>query len=271
MKAVDGSADFAGLAGVLGGRPDGRPPLVLLHGLTFDRAMWQPALAGLRETDPGRQVLALDLPGHGGSPPWPRYDIESLAAAAHDAATAARLTAPVVVGHSMAAVIATVYAARYLVRGVVCVDQWLRVEPFAALVKSLAGEIGGGGFAAAWEQFEQSMHMEVLPATARDLLRPASSVRQDVVAGYWREGMDRPAAELAADVEAALAKIRANGTRYLFIAGHEVEPGYRDWLSQQLPQAVVEVWPASDHFPQLAHPARFTGCLAGTAHSDGAP
>jgi len=270
MKAVDGSADFAGLAGVLDGRPDGRPPLVLLHGLTFDRAMWQPALAGLRETDPGRQVLALDLPGHGGSPPRPRYDIENLAAAVHDAATAARLTAPVVVGHSMAAVIATVYAARYPARGVVNVDQWLRVEPFAALVKSLAGEIGGGGFAAAWQQFEQSMHMEVLPATARDLLRPASSVRQDVVAGYWREGMDRPAAELAADVEAALAKIRANGTGYLFIAGHEVEPGYRDWLSQQLPQAAVEVWPASGHFPQLAHPARFTGCLAGTAHWDSA-
>jgi pimeloyl-ACP methyl ester carboxylesterase len=48
-------------------RPDGRPPLVLLHGLTFDRAMRQPALAELRKTDPGRQVLALDLPGHGGA------------------------------------------------------------------------------------------------------------------------------------------------------------------------------------------------------------
>ena len=261
---------FAELAGDLFEGDDASPALVLLHGLTFDRAMWRPALAGLRETDPGRQVLALDLPGHGGSPPRPRYDIENLAAAVHDAATAARLTAPVVVGHSMAAVIATVYAARYPARGVVNVDQWLRVEPFAALVKSLAGEIGGGGFAAAWQQFEQSMHMEVLPATARDLLRPASSVRQDVVAGYWREGMDRPAAELAADVEAALAKIRANGTGYLFIAGHEVEPGYRDWLSQQLPQAAVEVWPASGHFPQLAHPARFTGCLAGTAHWDSA-
>ena len=270
MKARDVSDDFAGLAGVLDGRPDSRPPLVLLHGLTFDRAMWQPALAGLRETDPGRQVLALDLPGHGGSPRWPGYDIESLAAAVHSAATAARLTAPVVVGHSMAAVIATVYAATHPARGVVNVDQWLRVEPFVALVKSLASEIRGGGFAAAWGQFEQSMHMEMLPATARELLRPASSVRQDVVAGYWREGMDRSAVELAADVEAALAKVRAHGTRYLFIAGHEVEPGYRNWLSQQLPQAAIEVWPASGHFPQLAHPARFTCCLAGTAHWDGA-
>ena len=270
MEAHDETNDFGGLAGVLSGRPDGRPPLVLLHGLTFDHTMWQPALAELRRTGPERQVLALDLPGHGSSPAWARYDIDSIAAAAHAAVTAARLPEPVIVGHSMAAVIATVYAARYPARGVVNVDQWLLVEEYAAVVKPLAGEIREGGFAAAWEQFEQSMHMEVLPATARDLLRPARSVRQDVVAGYWREGMDRSAAELAADVEAALAKIRANGTGYLFIAGHEVEPGYRDWLSQQLPRAAIEVWPASGHFPQLAHPARFTGCLAGTAHWDGA-
>lgn len=86
--------DFAGLAGVLDGGPDGRAPLVLLHGLTFDRAMWEPALAELRATDPGRQVLALDLPGHGGSAAWPRYDIKSVAAAVHRAAEEAGLQRP---------------------------------------------------------------------------------------------------------------------------------------------------------------------------------
>jgi pimeloyl-ACP methyl ester carboxylesterase len=273
---MDVPDDFAGLSGVLEGEADRRPPLVLLHGLTFDRAMWLPALAELRAADSGRQVLALDLPGHGGSPVWPSYDIESLAAAVHGAVEWTRLEAPVVVGHSMAALIATRYAARYPVHGVVNVDQWLRAEPFLALVKSLAGEIRGGGFAAAWQRFEESMHMEALPASARRLLRPASSVRQDVVAGYWREGLDRPARELAADIEAGLAKLRANGTRYLFIAGHEAEPEYQDWLNDQLPQAAVEAWPGSGHFPHLAHPARFAGRLAATGRWpagqwDGAP
>ena len=53
MKALDGSADFAGRAGVLDGRPDGRPPLVLLHGLTFDRAMWRRLWPGCGKPTPG--------------------------------------------------------------------------------------------------------------------------------------------------------------------------------------------------------------------------
>jgi pimeloyl-ACP methyl ester carboxylesterase len=58
----------AGLAGDLYSGPDGRPPLVLLNGLTYGRDIWQPVLGHLGRIDPGRQVLNLDLPGHGDSP-----------------------------------------------------------------------------------------------------------------------------------------------------------------------------------------------------------
>jgi DNA-binding CsgD family transcriptional regulator len=40
---------------------------------------------------------------------------------------------------------------------------------------------------------------------------------------------------------------------------------YRNWLNQVLPQATITVWPASGHFPHLAHPRRFAECLAATA------
>jgi pimeloyl-ACP methyl ester carboxylesterase len=118
-----------------------RPPLVLLHGLTFDRSLWRPSLAELRRIDPGRRVLALDLPGHGASPAWPSYGIESVAHGVHRAAEEARLRSPVVVGHSIAAVIATVYAARYPTRGIINVDQPLQVARFALgldLIRKLA-------------------------------------------------------------------------------------------------------------------------------------
>src|SRR5262249_1631316 len=134
---------FAALSGSLEGGPDEQAPLILLHGLTFDRTMWRPVLAELRKIGPSRRILALDLPGHGSSPAWPSYDFGSIAEGVHRVAVAANLRAPVIVGHSAAAVIATIYATRYPARGVVNVDQWLQVEPVARLARSLASQIRG--------------------------------------------------------------------------------------------------------------------------------
>jgi pimeloyl-ACP methyl ester carboxylesterase len=158
-----------------------------------------------------------------------------------------------------------VYAARYPARGVVNVDQWLQIEPVARLVQSQAGQTRGPGFPAIWEMFEASMHMELLPSAAQELLRSARYLRQDLITGYWRELLERPVAELAGDVAAMLAGLRAAKVPYLFIAGHDVEPEYQDWLNHALPRARVTVWPGSGHFPRLAHPRRFAECLTATA------
>ena len=45
-----------------------KPALVLLHGVGLDHTMWAPAAALLQDDF---DVLALDLPGHGGRPPAP--------------------------------------------------------------------------------------------------------------------------------------------------------------------------------------------------------
>jgi pimeloyl-ACP methyl ester carboxylesterase len=162
---------FGDLAGDLTGEPGRTPSLVLLHGLTFDRTSWHPVLAELTVRDPGRPVLALDLPGHGESPPWPGYDLEPIADAVHRAVTGAGLSPPVLAGHSAGGVIATIYAARYPAAGVVNVDQPLQVEPFARLVRSLAGPLRRPGFAQVWEQFEASMGIGLLPQDRQELLR----------------------------------------------------------------------------------------------------
>src|SRR5713226_10409224 len=137
---------LAGLAADDYGHSDDRAPLVLLHGLPFDRSLWRPSLDELQRIDPGRRVLALDLPGHGASPGWPSYDVASVASGVHRAVEEAQLQSPVVVGHSIGGVIATVYAAQYPTRGVINVDQPLQVAPFAGLVQSLAGKLRGPAF-----------------------------------------------------------------------------------------------------------------------------
>jgi (E)-2-((N-methylformamido)methylene)succinate hydrolase len=45
-----------------------KPSLVLLHGVGLDHTMWAPMTALLQDD---YEVLALDLPGHGGGPPVP--------------------------------------------------------------------------------------------------------------------------------------------------------------------------------------------------------
>jgi pimeloyl-ACP methyl ester carboxylesterase len=256
---------LAGLAAEDYGHSDRRAPLVLLHGLTFDRSIWGPALAELHDIDEGRRVLAFDLPGHGESPVWSSYDIESVADGVHRAIEEAQLEAPVIVGHSLAAIIATIYSTRYPTRGIVNVDQSLQVVPFAGLLRSLADKLRGPAFPAIWEMFMASMHIELLPESAQQLVRSSCDPRQDLVLGYWREVLERPIDELAELATAGAAAVRASGVPYLLVAGADLEPDDQRWLNELLPQAGVTVWPGSGHFPHLAHPDRFAACLAATA------
>ncbi len=260
---------LAGLAADDYGNSDDRAPLVLLHGLTFDRSMWRPSLAELHGIDPGRRILALDLPGHGASPGWPSYDIQSLADGIHRAVEEAGLQAPVVVGHSIAAIIATAYAANHPTRGIINVDQPLQVAPFATMVQSLADKLRGPAFPAVWQMFAASMHIELLPEAAQELLRSSCQPRQDLVLAYWRELLDRPVSEVTDFAAATLGAVRSAGVPYLVVAGADLEPEYEKWLSKTLPQAAIIVWPGSGHFPHIAHPGRFAECLAATARPSG--
>ncbi len=61
-----GSADAGGRAGLAYERRGCGPPLVLLHGLGHRRQAWSAVLDLLT---PHRTVIAVDLPGHGESPP----------------------------------------------------------------------------------------------------------------------------------------------------------------------------------------------------------
>jgi pimeloyl-ACP methyl ester carboxylesterase len=254
---------LAGLAADDWGESDARPPLVLLHGLTFDRSLWRPSLTELQCIDPGRRVLTLDLPGHGASQRWPSYDIESVAGGVHRAVEEARLQPPVIVGHSIGGVIATAYAAHYPTRGVINVDQPLQVAPFAELVRSLADKLRGPAFPAVWQMFAASMHIERLSDAGQELVQSSSQPEQDLVLGYWHEVLERPTRELADMVGAALAAVRAAGVPYHLVAGDYLDADYRNWLTEMLPHATVTVFPGSGHFPHIAHPDRFAACLAG--------
>jgi len=78
-----------------------------------------------------------------------------------------------------------------------------------------------------------------------------------------------PVPQTAARAGAGLAALRASAVPYLFIAGHELEPEYEEWLADRLPQVSTAVWPGGGHFPHLAHPRRFARRPAATGRGGG--
>lgn len=253
-----------GLTGTLQGHPDSRPPLLLLHGLTFDRRIWEPVLDGLRVTDPDRQVLALDLPGHGDSPGQLPHSLGHVTEVIRAAVVDSGLATPVVVGHSLSGGLASIYAGRYPARGVVNLDAAPDLTSFANMLQSMAEMIRGADFPQVWALMFQSFRTELLPVWARNLVAANSQPDQDLVLGYWTELLEGSPDKLTDDLITNLHALAATGVPYLLIAGAEPSPEASGILSRCLPEARVEVWESSGHFPHLAHLDRFLRRLSQT-------
>lgn len=238
------------------GTEDGRPPVVLLHGLTFDRGMWGPVVDALA----GRRALAFDLPGHGDSPRRDSYHPAEVADVLHDAVTAAGVEAPVLVGHSIGAVLATVYAARHPARAVLDIDQPLLPGPFGDLLRSVEPVLRGPDHLTVWTGLLDGMGLEELSPPLRALLR--STPRQDLLLGYWAEVLETPPEELRRQRTDELAVLREQGTGYHHVSRSPLPPAYLGWLRAVLPSAGTTVLPGSGHFPHLARPQALVEILS---------
>jgi len=230
-------------------RGDGLP-VVLFHGLTFDRTTWRPITERLGD---GVQTIAVDLPAHGESP-GPAVPLDELAVRVHDLLGALGIDEPVVVGHSIGGPLAFLYARAFPTLGVVCVDQPLDVRGFSALLKQLEPALRGPGFASAFEPFQASMEIDRVPEPFRSLVYDAQRIEQDVVVGYWEEVLRGDTDELQARFDDALAAL---DVPVLAVFGRTLEDGASHGLSR-IRDLELEELPGLGHFPHLVDPDRFT-------------
>ena len=260
------SHSYGGLAvDELPGHRD-RPAIVLLHGLTFDRTMWRPALQRLAELDPERRAIAIDLPGHGGSPESTSYRLESIVDAVHQVVTDAQIDAPVVVGHSASAATVALYAATHPTSGMIEVEGTFLVEPFARQIQALAPLLRGDGFADAWTRISSSVfRLAEVPDAVRQFVEATSRPRQAVVLGYWEDLLDRAPDELVRWIDSGVARLRDRGIPVRSIVGRRPSSEEAAWIAAHLPALQTLAWPGSGHFPHLAHPSAFAELLASTA------
>ena len=237
-------------------------PLVLLHGLTFDRRHWEPLRRELAVVDPGRCVLALDLPGHGDAPRRASYGLRETVEVLHSQITAAALSEPpTVVGHSVSGVIATVYAARYPARAVVNLDQILLPGPFAGIVRAAEPQLRGPGWRAVWDRMVAGMGIDSLAGEARHIAETVTDPRPDLLLGYWADILRRTDQELRAAREAELREIGRRGIGYHWVTAAEPPAAYLAWMKAILPATVVTLLPGS-HLPHLEHPAELAKLLS---------
>ncbi|MEU7656748.1 alpha/beta hydrolase [Micromonospora taraxaci] len=239
---------------------DDRPPLVLLHGLTYDKRQWGPVRRELAAIDPDRQVLTLDLPGHGDSPRRASYRMVEVAEVVHAQVTEAGLATPIVVGHSVGAVVATTYAARYPVRGVVNLDQILLPGPFGVAVRQAEPTLRGPEWRRVWDTQLAGMGIESLPAEAREIVATATDPRPDLLLGYWGEILHGSDEGIAAERSRDLLSIGERMIPYRWVTSSEPPARYLAWLTEALPEVDVTVLPGS-HFPHLAEPATIARLL----------
>ncbi|MEU4688916.1 alpha/beta hydrolase [Actinoplanes sp. NPDC023714] len=249
-------AIFDELAGTLSGTARDQPPLVLLHGLTFDRRQWAPMLAAL----PGRRVLALDLPGHGQSPSQRSYRLSDVAELVNGAVHAAGLEDPVVVGHSIGALIATTYAARFPARAVVNIDQPLLPGKIGAVIRGAEATLRGPGWRAVWDEMVSGMGVDALPTAAWSLVERTSRPRADLLLGYWEEILRCTDAEIEEQRRKDLTVLADKQTGYRWVASVRPSLSYEGWLRSSLPGLEVTVLEGG-HFPHLAHPREVAALL----------
>ncbi len=179
-------------------------PAVFLHGLTFDRRTWRPVTGQL---DGSVTSIAIDLPAHGDSGGEPA-SLEDVAGQIHGLLETLSIQRPVVVGHSMAAAIAGLYASAHPARGIVLVDQATEVLPFAQMLHQVAPMLRGPAFDQVWPSIENSLGLDRIPEPARTLVLDTHKVTQDVVLGYWDQVLNTEPAELQAWIHDKAARIQ---------------------------------------------------------------
>ncbi|WP_445262905.1 alpha/beta fold hydrolase [Pseudokineococcus sp. 1T1Z-3] len=236
------------------------PLLVLLHGITENRHTWDPVDLTGRST-----VLRVDLRGHGESERVGPYDLDTLADdVAETVAAVAGSEVPLLVGHSMGAVVAHAYALRHPARAVVNVDQPLMLvhaqEGFQAMEPALTSEAFAPTMEALMGQHAGALAPEEAARVAA-LRRPDA----EVVLGMWDAVLHSTPWQLGRLVDRLTAF--PAGVPYLMVCGTDLGPAHTAWMRERMPTAQVETW--SDpptHYPHLAAPGRFVARVRALEH-----
>ena len=241
--------------------------LVLIHGIGESHASWGPVADGLaRDHD----VVALDLAGHGGSrsataimyaldTTIANVALPSMVGDLGALIAGLKLDKPLLVGHSLGGVVATLGSSQLPVRGVLVIDQPLELSGFGSALAPMKDALFTGDYAGAVEGMMSAMGFNHVPAALQGPIKAArAKATRDtylaICAGMFDANALQATTALVDDV------LRAIKVPYLVLMAEGAAPGYGAWLKTRMPQSQVEEWPGG-HWLHLVDAKRFTARL----------
>jgi pimeloyl-ACP methyl ester carboxylesterase len=231
-------------------------PVVWLHGINEDRLSWTPVTQQLADE---MRCVRIDFRGHGASSRCRAYELDGLVSDVTSVISASGIDSPVVVGHSLGGLVATIAAAMGATGPVVCIDQPLALEGFAEIVHPLVARLRNPAtYADALMEEKLALGMGLVPEPLfRELERKTRTSDQNVVLDIWKPMLawDFEAMDAAKSILEQL--LRTIDVPYLALHGQPVESGYEEWFRSANPAATIEYWTGMGHWLHLVDPARF--------------
>jgi 3-oxoadipate enol-lactonase len=245
------------------GNPNG-PAVVLSHGLTFDRTMWNAQVDALAKL--GARIITFDHPGHGNSEVPPPFSLDDHARAYIDALDGWKMERPVLVGLSWGGMLGLRVAVDHSTRlkAVVLADTTASSEPRVNRIKYRA-----------LASFEK--HFGLPSAIAKSQIAPlmfsAKSLRDrpelyerwmNRVVGFPRLGLYRAAKAVVIDRQEIASKISKISTPTLVICGSEdaaQPPAESEKIASAIKDAKLEIIRGSGHMSALENPEAFNAVM----------
>jgi len=231
----------------------GEPAVVLMHGWAFgNRSHMSPQLAHLKSR---HRVLALDLPGHGGSEPAPPdFGFRDCAAAIVGVLDEAGIDRAVVCGHSFGGRLAVEVAGAYpeRVAGAALLDPVILFpDPVREQAVRMLPALESEGWLNALEAYFSRLLSTYDPPDLKSrVLAELSQVPRQLAAQVMRDGMSTDGAESLARVKCPLLVIRRTAT-----------PIDLERLAQLQPEAWVGCVVGTGHWMGLAVPDQVNAML----------
>ena len=231
----------------------GSDALVLIHGWTQNIDAWRDQIPELAKRN---RVIAIDLPGHGGSDkPEVKYSMDYFARAIDAVMRDAKVSRAVLVGHSMGTPVARQFYRKYPDKtlAIVIVDGALKPFGDAAMMKGLIEGLRGPNYKQTIAQMFTGLSGPSLAPEIKERITASTMNTPQPVLVSAMEGMADPSIWGDDKINVPVLAIMAKNPFY--------PPNIEELSRPLVPNLEFQMWEGVGHFLMMEKPKEFNAAV----------